>query len=92
MISACISAGRGDEEEIPPITFIEPTTINEEGQSFDFIRHSVKFETLDIYAGLSSNVINKVIQDQYGLIWIATIDGLNKYDGKKFTISTLNAS
>ncbi|NMC47556.1 MAG: hypothetical protein GYA52_12090 [Chloroflexi bacterium] len=92
MLSACISAGRGDEEEIPPITFIEPTTINEEGQSFDFIRHSVKFETLDIYAGLSSNVINKVIQDQYGLIWIATIDGLNKYDGKKFTIYKRNAS
>ena len=34
---------------------------------------------------LSSSLINKVYQDANGMIWIATEDGLNRYDGAKFT-------
>lgn len=33
---------------------------------------------------LSSSLINKVYQDRNGIIWIATEDGLNRYDGAKF--------
>ncbi len=33
---------------------------------------------------LSSNLFNKIIQDSYGFIWIATDYGLNKFDGFKF--------
>ena len=29
----------------------------------------------------SSGLINDVCQDQYGYIWIATENGLNKFDG-----------
>ena len=39
---------------------------------------------------LSSSLINDVFQDKYGLIWIATEDGLNRYDGSKFTIYKQN--
>ncbi len=35
---------------------------------------------------LSSSLINQVHQDRNGNIWIATEDGLNRYDGAKFTI------
>ena len=35
---------------------------------------------------LSNSLINKVYQDRRGIIWIATEDGLNCYDGSKFTI------
>lgn len=35
---------------------------------------------------LSSSMINKIYQDKDGIIWIATEDGLNQYDGAKFTI------
>lgn len=35
---------------------------------------------------LSSSMINQVYQDSKGFIWIATEDGLNRYDGAKFTI------
>lgn len=34
---------------------------------------------------LSSNLINKIIQDSNGYIWVATDYGLNKFDGIKFT-------
>lgn len=34
---------------------------------------------------LSSSMINHIYQDQDGIIWIATEDGLTSYDGSKFT-------
>lgn len=34
---------------------------------------------------LSSSLINRIYQDKDGFIWIATENGLNKYDGTKFT-------
>lgn len=35
---------------------------------------------------LSSSLINHVYQDHLNVVWIATSDGLNRYDGSKFTI------
>lgn len=35
---------------------------------------------------LSSSMVNSIFQDKNGIIWIATEDGLNKYDGAKFTV------
>lgn len=35
---------------------------------------------------LSSTLINKIYQDRNGMIWIATENGLNRYDGCKFTV------
>ncbi|GAB3530806.1 two-component regulator propeller domain-containing protein [Pontibacter brevis] len=35
---------------------------------------------------LSNSLIHQVYQDSKGIIWIATEDGLNQYDGSKFTI------
>jgi ligand-binding sensor domain-containing protein len=39
------------------------------------------FTTVD---GLASNIVNNVVQDDKGFIWLATIDGLQRYDGNKF--------
>ncbi|WP_338769812.1 two-component regulator propeller domain-containing protein [Bernardetia sp. ABR2-2B] len=39
--------------------------------------------------GLPSNAILDVIQDQKGYIWIATHDGLARFDGAKFTSYTV---
>lgn len=35
---------------------------------------------------LSSSLINHVYQDHRDIMWIATADGLNRYDGSKFTV------
>lgn len=35
---------------------------------------------------ISNSLVNQVYQDSKGLIWIATEDGLNRYDGAKFTV------
>lgn len=47
-----------------------------------------KFFSVD--TELSSSLISEVHQDKSGVIWIATEDGLNRYDGSKFTIYKQN--
>lgn len=36
--------------------------------------------------GLSQSSANSIIQDQYGFLWIATNDGLNRFDGHTFKL------
>lgn len=40
---------------------------------------------------LSNSLINQIYQDKRGFIWIATENGLNKFDGTKFTIYKHNS-
>ncbi|MFH1527272.1 MAG: two-component regulator propeller domain-containing protein [Bacteroidota bacterium] len=44
------------------------------------------FERLTINDGLSNNSINSVLQTSDGYLWIATKDGLNRFDGQNFVI------
>jgi len=39
---------------------------------------------LDHHNGLSSNYIRSIGQDGHGFVWVATIDGLNRFDGNSF--------
>src|SRR4051812_17671627 len=36
---------------------------------------------ITVEEGLSSNTINDIVQDDDGFLWIATSNGLNRYDG-----------
>jgi signal transduction histidine kinase/ligand-binding sensor domain-containing protein/AraC-like DNA-binding protein len=47
---------------------------------------NIKFEHLTVEQGLSQNNIMCILKDKHGFMWIGTHDGLNKYDGYKFTI------
>lgn len=47
------------------------------------VYHFRKYRQKD---GLSSYNITKILQDQYGFIWISTQDGLNCFDGKNFLV------
>ena len=46
----------------------------------------IKFKRITIEDGLSQTTVNDIYQDNQGYIWIATADGLNRYDGKKFKV------
>lgn len=35
--------------------------------------------------GLSHSMVNEIVQDELGVVWIATEDGLTKWDGYRFT-------
>ena len=45
-----------------------------------------QFDHFSVPQGLSSTYVRKIIQDPYGMIWISTQDGLNRYDGKRFQL------
>ncbi len=48
-------------------------------------QEQLKFKHLSVNEGLSQSYAYSITQDADGFIWIATEDGLNKYDGENFT-------
>jgi len=48
-----------------------------------------RFERISIEQGLSQSTVSCIFQDSRGFLWFGTEDGLNKYDGYKFTVFTL---
>ncbi len=47
---------------------------------------SIKFEYLTVDDGLSQGTIEDILQDKQGMMWFATRDGLDRFDGQKFTV------
>jgi len=52
---------------------------------------NIKFEHLSVEDGLSNNIVLPITQDSRDFMWFGTEDGLNKYDGYKFTVYRHNA-
>lgn len=53
-------------------------------------QNDFNFIALTTKNGLSSNTVNAILQDRNGLVWFATSDGLNKFDGTNFAVYTHN--
>ncbi len=41
---------------------------------------------LTVFDGLPSNTVNRMAEDRYGYLWIATNDGLARYDGRNYRV------
>lgn len=52
----------------------------------------IRITNFTITNGLPGNVINNVMQDSRGFVWLSTTQGLVRYDGKNFTIYRHNSS
>lgn len=63
------------------LIFLLFCALNAIGQS-----NSIRFSQLSIKDGLSQSSVNQIIQDSKGYMWFATQDGLNKFDGYRFTV------
>ena len=51
-----------------------------------YAQTNISFTSLSTKDGLSSNTVNAILKDRYGIMWFATEDGLNKFDGTNFTV------
>jgi len=49
-------------------------------------KQHIQFEHIGTNLGLSQSNVISIFQDSRGFMWFGTRDGLNKYDGYKFTI------
>lgn len=52
----------------------------------DNIDSDISFTRFSLEDGLSQSTVLDILQDNYGSIWFATQDGLNKFDGYGFTV------
>ena len=46
----------------------------------------IRFDRLSLEQGLSQAAVMDVLQDRRGYVWLATEDGLNRYDGTAFKV------
>jgi ligand-binding sensor domain-containing protein/signal transduction histidine kinase len=52
--------------------------------------HSVYFDRLSIDDGLSQSSVYAIFKDSKGFLWLGTAEGLNRFDGFKFTVYKVN--
>jgi len=53
-------------------------------------QNSYRFDNINQKQGLSQGTINDIFEDSNGLMWFATKDGLNRYDGKQIKVYRRN--
>ncbi len=46
----------------------------------------IRFERFPLTSGISDLTINDIAQDRIGFLWIATRNGLSRYDGERFRV------
>jgi signal transduction histidine kinase/ligand-binding sensor domain-containing protein len=80
--SGLVVGGRAQGNSRAPVenTILQPQPAIDQTQS------DLRFERLTPADGLSFPLVRSVIQDQYGFMWFATENGLNKFDGYTFTV------
>ncbi len=68
------------------VLFFNPSPVSN-GLVFGQKYHSnFVFGKLNVENGLSSNVVNAILQDKSGLLWFGTENGLNRFDGYEFKV------
>ena len=54
--------------------------------SFAFEVKDIVVANVSMEQGLSHHSVHTIWQDEFGFIWIGTLDGLNRYDGRRFKV------
>ncbi len=56
------------------------------------VSQTISFEHLDVGDGLSQNGIHSIAFDDFGNLWVGTLNGLNRYNGFEFEIYKSNTN
>jgi signal transduction histidine kinase/DNA-binding response OmpR family regulator/ligand-binding sensor domain-containing protein len=72
---------------MPPIRLMTILTLSLIGWGVAaFAQMAPAFESISTAQGLSQGMVFDLLQDKEGFIWVATKNGLNRYDGYKFKV------
>ena len=74
------------DQGLPPDSIRDLPGIELVSGSEVVITPSNRFAHLTTEDGLSNNAVTTILQDRRGFMWIGTQDGLNRFDGYRFTI------
>jgi two-component system sensor histidine kinase ChiS len=87
-LAGCNTQVPGSESTLfaPTTTQAAPATLLPITPSYTSPSPNIRFVQIGTSEGLSQSVINCILQDRQGFIWIGTQDGLNRYDGYTFKI------
>lgn len=84
------SCGTLDSAATPEITSTAPpagrTPESAQISSFTPYGKNIRFDQISLEEGLSQSVVNAILQDHKGFLWVGTDDGLNRYDGYNFKV------
>jgi signal transduction histidine kinase len=48
------------------------------------VAQNLQFKNISVNDGLNANSVNDIIKDKHGFLWLATSDGICRYDGRTF--------
>lgn len=71
------------------ICFLSLLLLNGSVRANDGLLGELRFMRLGLQDGLSQSSINAFAQDQFGFMWFATMDGLNRFDGYRIRVYKL---
>ena len=63
------------------LCFVLLNPINDSFASDDILPPQLKFKSLTTKQGLSQSYVYDIAEDKQGFMWIATQEGLNRFDG-----------
>lgn len=49
-------------------------------------KETIRFQHFGVEQGLPNSVVNRILLDTHGYLWVATNDGLARYDGYRFQV------
>jgi ligand-binding sensor domain-containing protein/putative methionine-R-sulfoxide reductase with GAF domain len=73
------------------VTLVCISVVNANSQTVEALKKATteNFTFFNYKNGLSNDYITSIVQDDEGFIWVGTINGLNRFDGKEFINYTI---
>lgn len=71
-------------EAEPAVSVLDPVSESAISNLVTPYGKNIRFEQISLEEGLSQSIVNAILQDRTGFLWVGTDDGLNRYDGYTF--------
>src|SRR5688500_11993796 len=85
LVGVAIGGAADVAAQEPPVDAVQNPAIKQIAAKPAAFRRTLRFQVLDRARGLPRNRVQSLAQDRTGFMWLATTDGLARWDGRRFT-------